>query len=203
MKIVIKPIGLILIILTITALTAFTIVNYQKHAMQRALREAESNGVLLQTFGDAEWRLDNESKDATILVTLDPNAPGANNSVLRATVKKANPHTPYLVRASKSVPQTLPAKHKIRLSIWAKSRTSSPVTLLFEEGKPPYTKDFNQELPLTPKWKKHVVTFETKRAYGPNEAQIRLILGAKTGEFEFSGLELSGGTEAADTSESL
>lgn len=198
MKIVIKPIGLILIVLTITALTALTIINYQKHSMQLALREAENHGVLLQTFGDSEWRLDNESKDATLLVSVDPNAPGANNSVLHATVKKANSSMPYLVRASKSVPQALPANHKLRLSIWAKSKTSSPVTLLFEEGQAPYKKDMEQEIALTPKWKKHVIPFETKKAYTAGEAQIRLILGAKAGEFDFSGLELLGGEEQAE-----
>src|SRR4029079_3335550 len=124
MRIVIKPVGLICILLAISALAVLSILNYQKRAMMAAMEDREMKGALLRTFTDITWRLNNESSDASLTVTADPNAPGVNNSVLHANVRKGNTDTPYLVRASKSVPQPLPGNRKLRLSIWGRSKTS-------------------------------------------------------------------------------
>lgn len=191
MRIVIKPMGLICILLAISALAVLSILNYQKRSMASAMEARESAGALMRTFTGAAWRLNNESADASLTVTTDPNAPGVNNSVLHANVRKGNQDTPYLVRASKNVPADLPANRKLRLTIWGRSKTSDTATLYFELGKEPYTKDMDKQVALTPKWKQYRFDFTTQRAYAKDEAQVRLILGGSAGEFDFSGLELT------------
>ena len=74
----------------------------------------------------------------------------------------------------------------VKIHAWLRSKTSSKVALVYEQGKQPFTKIAMKEVSLTPDWKEFDAEGTASENYAPGEAQLTVYLGYNSGSVDLA-----------------
>jgi hypothetical protein len=79
---------------------------------------------------------------------------------------------------------------RLRLTYWARSKDSCPMTTAVEQSAEPYDKIVYKQEQLTPEWKQYTEEWEQQSDTPPGWAKVDFQVGAKAGEIEITGVIL-------------
>lgn len=204
MRLILKPLGIVLIliafaVLTIAALNAnkkttkapVVFVNSKTTDNLTIPADAIVNGVPLIPAGSSQWNLIKTTNgDGSVKIVPVTNPPDKFDQALQITVTKADSKQIWAVQVARKIPFVIPGNWKFALRFWARSPQSGTARIVLEESKDPYEKELLKDQPLTPEWKQYVLPVSTKHGYPEMGTQIGLQVGGQVGTYEFSQVEL-------------
>ncbi len=113
---------------------------------------------------------------------------GGQTTALKLTVLKASqPY--YRIQITQDVPRPIADSTRLRLSFYARSRTTSPMRAVVEKSGPPYTAAIEMHLRLTPEWKLYSGA-GVSLAYPARGMGVRFQVGHQEGEIELAAIRL-------------
>jgi len=128
-------------------------------------------------LGSASWTLLSPPKSAHL------NGKPAGPSLSVTVVKPASPF--YQIQLTHDIAAAVPAGTRLRCQFWARSATRSTFHAVIEKRTAPYTHFGDQQITLSPVWKKYAFTTPALTASGPRGMAARLQIGQQAGTVEF------------------
>lgn len=135
------------------------------------------------------------SKDATTDVRVFPCTLPQFPKLKRVTVMTL-PKNPWDVQLRQTAKGEIPLGAHVHVRLWARSKSSSPITIACEHNDKPYEKLASKTFDLSPDWKQYDMEWTSDRTAPPSWAQISLQLGGKVGEIELAGASLIASTSS-------
>jgi len=211
MKVILKPIGLICIIGAFGLLTAVAFfrnnnsntalpvvttgnnmsVNKSVPPATRAATTTATSlppGVLLMPdIASDEWQnlIGNGKSDSAIVDSTVAYHPHAR----RLTTTAAGTH-PWDLQLAHPLNVALKGGKKIRLTFWARSKDSCPLTAVVEQNAEPYTRVVSQDVQLTPNWQQYTAEWVQTADTTDKWAKMDFQYGQKIGEIELTGVTI-------------
>ena len=202
MRVVLKPAGLVALLLAIVGLAGLTL--WQAGRMTaRPLTTAGKSGSDTPTVSVSTkptfagklvidpvafpWTLATQPPAEAIKTDFSSaQIPGEIKHAVRLTVTKVDPTKFWCAQLIKQVPQPIAANHNLIVTFWARSKTNVSVHVVFEEGQVPHTPELDTVIAFTPDWKEYTLHFRTNRDHTKIPANFCLKAGIMPGELEIS-----------------
>lgn len=121
--------------------------------------------------------------DITVVDASVPGHPRARHIDILAVNGK-----PWHIQIARPLSVPLKKGDRIRLTFWARSKNSCPVSAVVEQNAAPYTKVIFQTEMLTPEWKQYTEEWTQVTNTPENWAKMDFQLGHKVGEIELTGV---------------
>lgn len=205
MRIIIKPIGAIFLVVALVTLAGllFTKSRPAKEA-DAAPAKSASTGASKGTGGSkrtantsnsliapesTKWNLVTQPPaQASMENTMVEELPGSNKHAVHLIVTQVDPAKFWCAQMIKEVPQDVKSGKEMVVHFWGRSVQSTPIWLIFEEGKSPHTPELQQKVVLTPEWKQYELPFRTTRDHIAPHANFCIKAGIQAGEIEVAGI---------------
>jgi hypothetical protein len=137
------------------------------------------------------WQLDALAPAAaTKSLVADNFAPNVEKHALHVHISQIVPDCAWNIQIKHSVPGEVAANAPLVMRFIARSPSSNPIHAVFLLNSGDYQKDLDAAITLTPNWKTYVLPFRTNRSYAPNAAAAILHLGSKPGDVELAALQV-------------
>lgn len=216
MRVILKPGGLIFLLIAITALAiiAFSKThtstgggpektggpdlssptaagNDEGHSEAVADPSKRRAGELIDPVSQ-HWSLGvQDPARARIDYFLASDLPGSEDKhALRFDILAVDPNKYWAAQLIKVIPDPVPLGHHVIVHFWARSKTSNTAHIVFEEGKPPHTPQLSQVVSFTPTWKKYDFPFITTKDNTAVHANFCVKASVTPGEIEIAQLYL-------------
>lgn len=215
MRIIIKPIGLALIVVAILVPTGLLLLRKPAPTADTGTKGTQATpsvqaaqpgdaarssrkialppGVLLvPDIASDEWQtLVGKTPEGSTLAQVE-------HRIVSATVP-GHPHArqvtvlhlgtqPWDIQIAHPLDVALKKGKRIRLTYWARSKDSCPITAVVEQNADPYTKVVYRVQKLTPKWQKFTEEWVQPSDTPDNWAKMDFHLAHKVGEIELTGV---------------
>jgi hypothetical protein len=202
MRVVIKPLGIVLILVCLISLAGLAVFRGSQPSKSAAsaggTTDTASTEAALPLVKGAivisdvnAWRLQGpQASTGTLSVLTQPDAPTADKQVLHIALTCPVQEEGWAVQLAQYIPSEVPSGQKFRCHFWARSKTKNKAYLVYEMAKKPYTKDFKQEFLLTPEWKEYNVIMTTHQAYPARGSSVKYQVAFGPGEIEINGFEV-------------
>jgi hypothetical protein len=112
--------------------------------------------------------------------------PGDIKHAVRLSVTQVDPAKFWCAQLIKVVPQPIGPGRNLAVRFWARSKTSTPVHVVFETGDVPHEPELDKVIAFTPEWKEYTLRFKTRLDHTDVNANFCLKAGIKPGEVEIS-----------------
>lgn len=160
-----------------------------KGAAQTDRAALASKGAAVINPADKKWVFRTQPPaEATIKEIIAPELPAENKHAVLVTVTAVDPQKFWAAQMVKQVPQEVRANRKMSVHFWARSLQSTPVWVIFEEGKSPHTPELQSKVTFTPQWKQYELPFRTTQNHIEPHANFCIKVGIQTGEIEVAGI---------------
>jgi hypothetical protein len=192
MRVIIKPMGFVLILVSFVVLAALIFIPLAKTA--KPLTGGKTWALSLSNVANDPdgWGVSQLTPDsATARINTLTDGPAGNEKSAKITVAKADKEQSWYVQSIYTLKEPLAQGQPLTLRFWARSSDSKTIVVVFEQNYEPYEKDLAQRVPLTPEWKQYSYSFITTRAYDSGKSKLGFQIGETTGDFEFTGVELT------------
>ncbi|GAB4454330.1 MAG: hypothetical protein OHK0029_08760 [Armatimonadaceae bacterium] len=215
MRVILKPAGFAVVVVTIGVLAALVVVLSGKlngpgtgkpsvagdSASSGAVSTGDSGGTesgkLIIDPTEAPWTLATQPPaQATKSEFNDATLPGNIKHAVRLEVTQVDPAKFWCAQLIKKVPQSIKANHNLTVRFWARSAQETSVHVVFEDGQSPHTPELDKIIRFTPDWKEYTLRFRTTRDHDMVPANFCLKAGMMTGEVEISDVRVSDGGPA-------
>ncbi len=151
---------------------------------------APSAGAVIHPLGE-KWVLRQQAPArATIEESVANDLPTANKHDVHLIVTAVDPRKFWAAQMVKVVPQPLKARRQMVVRFWGRSAQSTPVWVIFEEGRSPHTPDLQKLVTLTPEWREYSLPFRTSRDHVDPHANFCIKAGIKPGEIEVADIRV-------------
>lgn len=193
MRIIIKPMGMILVALAIGGGFAAVMLKKPGQSGLAPSTVAQGKGGVGALPGEnlvseARWKFYTEKGAVGDMTTLRETIGGAERSGLKVTVTRAG-EQPWNIGISNPLGVGLKAGWKLKLRFWGRSVEGSQITVMIQRNVPGFPDCFKQTMTLTPEWKEY--TFDvTASEMAKWESMIGVHAGFQNGSVEIAGLEL-------------
>jgi hypothetical protein len=195
MRVVLKPGGKALIAVAVLLIGGVTAMKLKRPgaSMAAAAGDVFRIGALTSDPNSTTWELVTEKPAAATMGMVNvADAPGANGPhTLHVEVTAVDPVKYWKAQLIKQVPDGIPADRSLTVRFWARSKTSTPVYVAFEEGKAPHTAEMTELVTLTPDWKEYSLPFRTVLDHTSTHANFNVKAGLALGEFEIAQMRVS------------
>jgi hypothetical protein len=207
-RIIIKPVGAIVLLLAIGVLSFLVLFRGKSGGSNPVADKAgkaaasavksSSGGVGPTPAGSAiidpdgmRWTLVTQPPaNATMTDVVPAEKPGGNTHAIKLNVTAVDAAKYWSAQLIKRVPQEVPANRSMEIRFWARSATSTSVYVVFEEGQSPHAADVSQVVKFTPEWKEYTIPFLTKKDHSQVHANFCFKAGIAPGETEFSNVHV-------------
>lgn len=150
---------------------------------------SKSKSVEIIQPDDGKWSLRKQAPaEATIKETVVEDLPIDNKHAVHLVVTAIDPAKFWAAQLVKDVPQDVRANRNMVVHFWGRSKQSTPIWLIFEEGKPPHTPELQQKVTLSPEWKQYELPFRTTRDHINPHGSFCIKAGIQAGEIEVAGI---------------
>ncbi|MBC8143850.1 MAG: hypothetical protein H7Y38_20655, partial [Armatimonadetes bacterium] len=180
MRIIIKPVGAIVIVFALIALAGML---YAKSRISSPKSAAQKSGSPVSK-SVAKAEKSTPRKNNINSTVIDPNAtkwklvtqapavaamtdilvselPGDNKHAVRLIVDEVDPAKFWCAQMIKEVPQDVLSGKNMVVHFWGRSPKNTSVWFIFEEGKSPHAPELQQKVTFTPEWKQYKLPFRT------------------------------------------
>lgn len=212
MRVVLKPAGLVVILAALVGMAALVIWQANARGGQTPAKAGttgagsgksvagkttpESVGMDTADFKTAKLVIDPTAQPWT-LATQPPaeaskdeynadDLPGDIKHAVRVKVTKVDSVKFWCAQLIKRVPQEIPEGRNLAVRFWARSKTSTPVHVVFETGYVPHEPELDKIIAFTPEWKEYTIRFRTRLDHTKVNANFCLKAGITPGEVEVS-----------------
>lgn len=204
MRVIIKPGGLIAIVVALASLVVLVYVSKQggsgKMGSRTAAYGASSSSSASPTGGKAPnpagnllhetgWQNYMEETAVSTMTPLSgsdlPARPGYHFVIEKIAKKSWNLG---FINNLKDV--TLSSGEKLRVRFWAKSTGVVPITVLLQRNAAPFPHAWKQHVTLSNTWKEYTYSFSVAERYEPGESVFAIQFGEATGTMDLAGITL-------------
>lgn len=188
MRIIIKPLGLIVMGGAVVALIAIPRFRSTSSSAPVSVVPRSSSSAPLSLPTDT-WNIyGNEGGEATRKPAV-PNAPRVPTAgAVHLDIQKVGKN-PWSVGMVNSVISPLTEGEPLTFRFWARADQPHPVRVALQLAAEPFTEAWGTELTLTPDWKQYTFSFPAK-TFAASKANVVFHLGSKPGWVELSGMTL-------------
>ncbi len=206
MRIIIKPVGAIILVIALVILVALLMFKSRSANKVMAASAAPGAGgpttkpvvpsplaaVPSGSVIDPEktkWKLVTQSPaEATMEETISAELPGSNKHAVHVVVTKVDPAKFWAAQMIKEVPQNVLGGKEMVVHFWGRSVQKTPVWVIFEDGKVPHTPELQEKVTLSPEWKQYELPFTTTADHTTPPANFCIKAGIQPGEIEVAGI---------------
>ncbi|MBC7809074.1 MAG: hypothetical protein H7145_23305 [Akkermansiaceae bacterium] len=199
MRIIIKPVGAIFLVIALVTLAGLLFTKSRPAKIADAATTSgnpKSRSTRISGAGKSvinpestKWNLVTQPPaQAAMEDTIVEELPGTNKHAVHLTVSQVDPAKFWSAQMIKEVPQDVMSGKEMVVHFWGRSLQSTPVWLIFEEGKSPHTPELQQKVTLTPEWKQYELPFRTTRDHIAPHANFCIKAGIQPGEIEVAGI---------------
>lgn len=200
MRIIIKPVGAIFLVVALVTLAGLLFAKSRstkvagasptstKSASGNTTRRSNASNSVINPES-TKWNLVTQPPAQAVMEnTIVAELPATNKHAVHLTVTQVDPAKFWSAQMIKEVPQDVKAGKNMVVHFWGRSLQSTPVWLIFEEGKSPHTPELQQKVTLTPQWKQYELPFKTTRDHIAPHANFCIKAGIQPGEIEVAGI---------------
>ncbi|MBC8139551.1 MAG: hypothetical protein H8F28_27035 [Fibrella sp.] len=196
MRVVIKPAGLLILIVIIATLSSVAFFGMPRPRAAAVAKTADKSDSAksptgLNFYGDRAWGLAAITPEAAELQVSTGAVPGVGEPVkiYKVLVKKAT-ENPWDVSLFLPTPATLAKNEKLRLTFRARSDDAVPCIANFEQNSAPYPKSGELKVATTRDWNQYTLEFASRDNYAPDKSHTTFHLGTKKGMIEIADMRL-------------
>jgi hypothetical protein len=209
MRIVIKPLGAILLVATIAVLAFLAVTNGRRFLGTSSPPPATPTSASVEPAGEVKRvPLKNQVEvlpgpggilEASVIRAVPPEAaitlipaegkPGGFDKAMRVDVK-LKPASAWTVQVIRETKVPVKEGQKLTARFWARSPNQHTINAVFERSDAPYTRSLDKQVKLTPEWKEYSFPFTTP-AYASHGAKFDIQAGTETGIFEIAGVQVN------------
>lgn len=204
MNIVLKPGGIILLLIAFATVSTAAILVYKKKSVVAA-PIIISNGNMgnertpAPTDAGAEppdeeelaadnWRM---IGDASLFTTTWVKGPNEQYPKAKEyTIKKVPKGGPWDIQTFQPIEDAVPAGSRIQVRFWARSNDSGEVVAVIEKQAPPYTRLIAKEIRLSPQWRSFTLETRAPQALPSGWAKVGLQLATRPSVIDIAGAEV-------------
>jgi len=183
MRIIIKPLGLVLLGGAVVAMVAIPRFRSTPSAVSAP---APTSALFLPPDGWNAYGSEGGEATRKPATPGDPRVPTQGAIHLDITKVGTNPWSVGMVN---SITSPLQEGEPLLLHFWARADQAHPVRTALQLAAEPYTEAWGTELTFDTTWKEYAFAFPAK-AFAASKANVVFHLGTKTGWVELSGIQL-------------
>lgn len=193
MRIVLKPAGVILLIVMIGILASFSLFN-KRQSLEATSTVTDAQSSLspdARLIMDDSMQLTVSSSQSADMVESKETITGVAKPVVvyKIHVKKTV-KDPWNAAIFTSLVSPVAKGEKLRLVFHARSADAGTFAAIFEQNSEPYTKSVNQVIQPNKEWREYSLPFTPLADYGKEKAQITFHLGYKIQTVEVANIRL-------------
>jgi len=211
MRIVIKPAGAALLLLAIGTLVVLLVKKNQSAAANAGAgktptavgakagavtgsgrpRPKPSGEAIIDPL-EKKWALLTQppAKATTKEFVADDMPGGTNTHAVHLEVSEVDSSKYWCAQLLKQVPRPIEAGHKMEVRFWGRSKKSTSVYVVFEEGETPHAADLSKVVQFTPDWKEYTLEFQTNKDHTAVPANFCIKAGIMPGEIDISDIRV-------------
>ncbi|MBC8104306.1 MAG: hypothetical protein H7Z41_17155 [Cytophagales bacterium] len=214
MRVILKPGGLVLITLALTALAILAFGKWKNPVPEKgasaavAARSAKNPrrasgdrtatgkgaaGSLISPTAE-KWSLATQPPaDADMTLFVADDLPGNDKHALHLNIRAVDANKFWAAQLIKRVPIAVKSGHSVNVHFYGRSKTGNSTYVVFEEGNIPHTPELSQQVQFTPQWKEYNFPFVTKKDHSEVHANFCLKASITPGELDIAQLNLVDG----------
>lgn len=198
MRIIIKPVGAIVIVFALVALAGMLYAKSRTASKTGAVAKAApasatgsrktANGTVIDPHA-TKWKLITQPPAVAVMDNIVvQQLPVDNKHAVRLVVDEVDSAKPWCAQMVKEVPQDVASGKNMVVHFWGRSAKNTSVLFVFEEGKSPHASELQEKVTLSPEWKSYQLPFRTTKAHVSPRANFCIKAGLETGEIEVAGI---------------
>lgn len=196
MRVVIKPAGLLILIVVIAVLASLAFFGLPRTPTAAVARTASPAKNANSAAGSdllrgERWNLAVTVAEAAELKEHTGAVPGVGEPVTIHTIrlKKTVPN-PWGISLHLPTPAAIVKGEKLKLTFRARSEDAAPFTANFEQNSAPHPKSGTLNVSTTREWNLYTMDFVSTDKYAPEASQTTFHVGMKTGTLEIADIRL-------------
>ena len=192
MRVMLKPGGKALVVAAILLIGGVSLAKFKKPSTAALAAGNRLPGSSVIDPNAAHWTLATQKPAvATMKMINDADVPSGDPHALHMEVTSVDPVKYWAAQLIKSVPDEVHADRSMTVRFWGRSKTSTPVYIVFEEGQPPHAAELSKVVKLTPDWKEYSLPFRTTKDHVDIHANFCIKAGIAAGEFDISQMRVN------------
>lgn len=202
MRLIIKPMGVLLLVIIIGALGTMAILLSDRTVAggsQKSLPlpaapspAASQQPQMPVPTGVEVFRADKlrlVGGDMATMTTIPvPEKPGGNESALRVVIKKV-PKDGYAIQLTEDASNPLPRATPLSVRFWGRSTNKNSLYLLIEQSGSPFAKALSKQVILGKTWQEYAYNVTVPESFPKNPA-VRFHIGFQLGTIELAGVRV-------------
>jgi hypothetical protein len=191
MKIIIKPLGALVIAALVVSAAAIAIPRKPASPGNEAASAATNWGGVFFAVSPARMYVSSTHENLALSPIAIPDAPGGFTEGVEFTVRKPTPQASYGVQAGIGVDAPLRAGQELTLVFWGRTTKGSLRSrAVVERNTEPFSKQLEQDIDLTEKWTEFRLPFVVKDDLAAGSSAIHVHGGYEAGTYQFAGIRL-------------
>jgi hypothetical protein len=180
MRVVVKPAGLLILLLSLGVLAFLAFGKFDTKKTQSLSPPVRRSNDLVSPVA---FSVSGELGAKLVKLTPVDLPTGAKEGVRVTLTRKLKQR--WDVQLIRNLRVAVPAGQSLTFSFKARSKTRNKICAVYEQAAAPYPKSLEKDIILTPEWTDYTFTFTTP-AYAAAGAGYRLQIAYDKGEFEFA-----------------
>lgn len=204
MNVILKPGGLMLLLIAFATVSTAAILTYKKQNPALApiiLSKGSIANTQLVNSADGSvappddeelaadnWRMIGQPSQFTVAWKKGPNDqyPKAKEYTIKTKPKAGS----WEIQIYQPIEDALPAGAQIQVRFWARSKDNGAIAAVIEQQAAPYNRLTAKEISLSPQWRSFTVETQTTRALPSGWAKVGLQLAARPSVIEIAGADV-------------